>query len=195
MSYDGLRCAADAETPHLGGNITVGDPFTWCPGVWDYVISRFGIESALDLGSGCGNASLYLAKKGLQVLAVDGFRDNVDRALYPTIQHDLTRGPVYTKVDLVHCQELVEHISEQYLDNVLDSLLAGRIIIMTHAVPGQSGHHHVNLQPAQYWIGHLARRGCSLLAEDTSRIREIARRERSPYMAETGMIFSNNSRP
>ena len=32
-------------------------------------------------------------------------------------KHDLTKGPVVARVDLVHCQEVVEHIEERYLDN------------------------------------------------------------------------------
>jgi hypothetical protein len=64
MSYEGLAVAGSAETPHLGGSIKVGDPFKYAPLVWDYVISRFGITTALDLGSGCGNASRYFANKG-----------------------------------------------------------------------------------------------------------------------------------
>ena len=194
MDYSGLGAATSQEIPHLGGSITVGDPFTWCPGVWDYLIDRFGIRSAMDLGSGWGGTGLYFARRDVYCLAVDGFRENVNKAIYPTIQHDLTQGAVYTRVDLVHCQEVVEHIEEKYITYLLDSLLTGRIIVMTHAVPGQDGHHHVNLQPAEYWVDHLGQRGCSLLQEDTQRIRSLATRDGAMYMARTGMVFSNNNR-
>ena len=194
MDYSGLGAATSQEIPHLGGSITVGDPFTWCPGVWDYLIDRFGIRSAMDLGSGWGGTSLYFARRDVYCLAVDGFHENVNKAIYPTIQHDLTQGAVHTCVDLVHCQEVVEHIEEKYITYLLDSLLTGRVIVMTHAVPGQDGHHHVNLQSAEYWIEHLGQRGCSLLQEDTQRIRSLATRDGAMYMARTGMVFSNNNR-
>jgi hypothetical protein len=60
VSYQGLDEIYDATVPHLGGNVTVGDPHTWCPSVWDYVISRFGVRSMMDLGSGCGKP-LYIS--------------------------------------------------------------------------------------------------------------------------------------
>jgi hypothetical protein len=194
VSYEGLLPAASPATPHLGGSITVGDPFTYSPLVWDYVIDRFCITSALDLGSGCGNASFYMHKKGVRVLAVEGLRASVEVSLYPAIQHDLTKGAVFARVDLVHCQEVVEHIEEKYLENLLDSFATGKYVLMTHAVPGQGGHHHVNLQPSEYWIEHLSRRGFRLLQEDTTRIRALAQRDGAQYLTNTGMIFKNDAR-
>ncbi len=193
-TYGGLETAQDEVSPHLGGNIKVGDPFTWCPSVWDYLIARFGIETAMDLGSGCGNAAAYFHNKGIRMIAVEGYEANVRNSLYPAVQHDLTKAPIITKVDLVHCQEVVEHIDELYLDNLLASMLNGKIIAMTHAVPGQRGYHHVNLQPQAYWVSHFARRGAVLLEEDTRRARELARRDEAQYMATTGLVFANTSR-
>jgi hypothetical protein len=112
MGYGGLDGAQEAGIQHLGGNIKVGDPYTWCPSVWDYLIPRFGIRSVMDVGSGNGNAALYFYNKGCQVVAVEGFEPNVRSSLYPAVCHDLTKGPVTTSVDLVHCQEVVEHIEE-----------------------------------------------------------------------------------
>lgn len=194
MSYAGLELQTDAAAPHLGGAIKQGDPYTFCPSVWDYVIARFALSSVLDLGSGCGNASLYFHRKGLHVVAVDGLWASVERSFYPSVQHDLTTGPIRTRVDLVHCQEVVEHIEERYIDHVMDSLLTGRIILMTHALPGQGGHYHVNLQPSEYWINHLTRRGCVHLEEDTRRIRALADRDGAKYMAATGLVFANSRR-
>ncbi len=162
--------------------------------MWDYVIDRFCISSALDIGSGCGNASFYMHKKGVRVLAVDGFKESIETSLYPALRHDLTAGPIFTRVDLVHCQEVVEHIEERFVDNLLDSFTSGKFLLMTYAVPGQAGHHHVNLQPSEYWIEHLSTRGFRLLAEDVKRIRVLAQRDGAQYLAKTGMIFSNNAR-
>lgn len=192
-NYRGLDFA-EGSHPHLGGSIKAGDPFTYCPSVWDYVISRFGVDSVLDLGSGCGNASSYFHKKGLKVIAIEGNVPSVAAAIYPTIHHDLTESPVITRVDLVYCQEVVEHIEETYVDNVIASLLTGRIILMTHALPGQDGIHHVNLQPPQYWIGQIEARGGKYLEEDSERIRKLAGADGAVYMAHTGLVFSNSAR-
>ena len=194
MSYDGLTLAADPVQGHLGGNIRGGDPFTFAPTVWDYLIGRFAIESVLDLGSGAGNAARFFAARGCRTIAVDGFAENALTAVYPTVVHDLTSGPVVTRVDLVHCQEVVEHIEEQYLGHLLDSLTCGKFLVMTHAVPGQAGYHHVNCQPSTYWIGHLAARGFSWLDEDSRRVREFARIDGAAYLVQNGMVFANSHR-
>lgn len=195
VSYEGLEGVYDERVPHLGGSAKVGDPYTWCPSVWDYVVARFGIRSALDLGSGCGNAALYLHRHGVHVIAIEGCKPSVVASLYPAIAHDLTTGPVFTKVDLVHCQEVVEHIEEAYLDNLLRSLLTGKIILMTHALPGQGGYHHVNCQPQEYWVSNLTQRGAALLEADTLKVRDLAKQDGAVYMANTGLVFANSNSP
>lgn len=188
-NYRGLTVADAQDRPHLGGNIKEGDPFTFCPRLWSYLIERFCINSMLDLGSGIGHAAEFFFRKGIRTIAVDGLVENLNASLYPTVCHDLTRAPVVTNVDLVHCQEVVEHIEEKYLENLLSSLSCGRVIFMTHALPEQTGFHHVNLQPMEYWINALNARGYNLMAEDTNRIREIARQESALYAHNSGLIF------
>lgn len=194
-AYAGLRIA---QGGHVGGNVVEGDPLTFAPSVWSYVIERFGIGSVLDLGCGIGNAADWFARKGLRTIAVDGFKENTDRALYPAVRIDLTQGSVECRVDLVHCQEVVEHIDEKFLDNVLKSLACGKFILMTHALPHPQGlaqgHHHVNEKPPEYWYGHLARVNCHVMPEDTRRIRQLALRDGAKYLAETGLVLANRNR-
>jgi hypothetical protein len=194
MNYAGLVGVIEMDKEHLGGNVKIGDPFTYCPSVWNYVIDRFMLDSVMDLGSGCGNAAAYFHRKGMKVVAVEGLETNINSSLFPAVKHDLTIGPVCTHVDLVHCHEVVEHIEETFLDNLLSSLLCGKLILMTHALPGQFGHHHVNLQPPEYWIEKLKARDAILLMEDTARIRALAEKDGAPYMAKSGMIFMNRRR-
>jgi hypothetical protein len=194
MSYQGLAGVTPPSEPHLGGNIREGDPFTHSPRVWDYVLDRFAVRSVLDLGSGLGYSSQYFFSRGRQVIAVEGLRANVDKAIYPSIAWDLEKGPVYCAVDLVHCQEVVEHIEEAFLENLLQSLACGRFVVLTHATPGQGGHHHVNEKPTEYWIAHMARHGCHLLAEDTNRIRKLATEDGATYLSLTGLVFANKNR-
>jgi SAM-dependent methyltransferase len=188
-NYDGLTVASAQDRPHLGGNIREGDPFTFCPRAWSYIVERFCINSVLDLGSGLGNAAEFFFRRGIRAIAIDGLIENVNASLYPTICHDLTKAPIATNVDLVHCQEVVEHIEEKYLANLLSSLSCGRVIFMTHALPGQTGFHHVNLQPMEYWVNAVTAYGYNLMAEDTNRIREIAQQEGALYVHNSGLIF------
>ena len=189
----GIRCAtSDKESErHLGGNVLEGDPWTFAPGVWTYLVQRFAVRSVLDLGSGIGYASRFFRSLGCDVLAVDGFEYNVQNAVYPTVQIDLTKFPVSTRVDLVHCQEVVEHIEERFLDNVLESLCAGRFIVMTNALPGQEGYHHVNCQPTEYWIEHLRRKGCNHVEEESRRVRRLAAADGAVHLANSGAVFIN----
>jgi hypothetical protein len=194
MSYAGLTDVEDKDEKHLGGNVFEGDPFTFSPNVWDYLIKRFALRSVLDLGSGVGHAAHYFHKAGLQVVAVDGLRENCSRSIFPAIQIDLTKSKVHCRVDLVHCQEVVEHVDQRYLDNLLMSMACGRIIVMTHALPRQGGYHHVNEQPPEYWINHLKKYQCEVLMEDTNRVRVIAQQERATYLAKTGLVLANKLR-
>ena len=180
----------DATNPHLGGNLRDGDPNTYAPSVWDYMIDRFAVSSVLDLGAGMGYSSHYFFKKGMKVISVEGMKDNVENAVYPSILHDLTESPVNCKVDLVHCQEVVEHIEEKFVDNLLRSLACGRFILMTHAVPGQDGHHHVNCQPTEYWVEKLARYNYRLLVIDSNRVRALAGKDSAIFLAATGLVFA-----
>jgi hypothetical protein len=84
---------------------------------------------------------------------------------------------------------VVEHVDERFLDNLLLTLCSGRVILMTHATPGQDGYHHVNEKPDRYWIEQLPRRGYNLLPEDTKRIRVMAQNDGAAYMNATGLLF------
>ena len=185
--------SGDSDNSHLGGNLFEGDPWTYCPKTWTYVIDRFAIKSVLDLGSGFGYSSHFFKNKGLDVLAVDGLEQNINRAVYPTFLHDITKGPIKTRVDLVHCHELVEHVEEKYLDNLLASMACGKFVMMTNAPPGQGGYHHVNEQPTEYWIEHMKRYGYEVLPEDSMRIKAIANSEGAVWMGQTGTIYINRA--
>jgi len=189
----GLNFVQNENTPHVGGNILEGDPNTFAPTVWDYLIQRFAIDSIMDLGSGMGYASQYFHKKGIKVLAIDGMIENCQKAVFPTIHLDLTISKVVANVDLVHCQEVVEHIEERYLNNLLSSLACGKFILMTNALPGQGGYHHVNEQPTEYWINHLRRYNCEVLVEDSNRIRKMAEDDGAVFLARTGLILANRA--
>ena len=192
---DDYDFVTDETLAHLGGNISYGDLGTFCPGVWDHLIDRFAVSSVLDIGSGIGFSSEYFFRKGVRVVAVDGLPTNCVNAKYPTVLHDLTKGPFVTSVDMVHCQEVVEHIEERYLDNLLASMACGRVVVMTHALPGQGGYHHVNLQPPEYWIHHMARYGMKLLAHDTDTVRRLANERGGYFMAQSGLVFANPKLP
>lgn len=185
MSY-----ATDSRRPDLGGNMKFGDPHSWSPVVWRYLAERFAVRSMLDVGCGEGHTVHFFRSLGVHAHGIDGLQDNISRAVIPIALHDLLRGPYIMPVDLVWSCEVAEHIDEDRVDHYLDTLANGRIIAMTHAIPGQPGHHHVNCQPAEYWIRKLEARGY-MISPDTDIVREVARREATwTFFGNTGLLFT-----
>lgn len=175
------------ERPHLGGNFKEVNIATYSPPAYEYLITDFEINSVLDVGSGIGHAAQWFAERGLDVTAIEGLEENVNEAVVPTILVDLTEQSFTKDVDLVYCVEVVEHIEEKYLDNLLDTLCCGKYLFMTHGLPGQTGWHHVNCQPTEYWLDHLKIRGYDLLEEESKILKELSRD--SKHITETGMLF------
>lgn len=183
----------EAKEHNLGGNLYFGDPATYCPEVFKYIIKRFGVKSVLDVGSGLGFLPLFLKREfDLDVIGMEGWHANIENAIYPLVQWDLTQGSFKTsKVDLVTCIEVVEHIEEKYIDNLMDTLTQGRIAIITHALPGTNGEFHVNEKDDMYWIEKFASRGFALLPLDTQIIRSLDQKEvrGAGYFSQSGLVF------
>jgi SAM-dependent methyltransferase len=194
MAHEGLAHIFDSEQTHLGGNITVGDPHSYSPAVWQYLIGRFAVKSMLDVGAGLGHAALWFQRAGIAAVGIDGLKFNCAKSVYPLVQADLSHRAVYCPVDLVLCVEMVEHLEEKYLDNLLDTLCNGKIIVMTNALPGQGGYHHVNEQPTKYWIDQFAKRNCTVSKDDTEKIQSLAKAEGADHIARTGMVLINHAR-
>lgn len=186
MSYDFV---INQDAPHFGGNIWQGDPWTFSPKVWRYMIDRFAVSSVLDVGAGRGHAANWFYRNGCKVVAIDAEAVNVSSALYPIVMHDITASPFVCSVDMVHCQEVVEHISEEYIDNLMATLCNGSVAVISHAEPGQTGHHHVNCQPMSYWVSAFDKWGFSHLEDDTIRIRKYAETEGAHHLVRSGLVF------
>ena len=179
--------ALDPNKPHLGGNFIELNPSTHCPNAWNYVINKYNIKSVLDVGSGSGYAAQWFSEQGVITTAIDGLEYNVQNAVYPTQQVDLTERPFCIGVDLVNCIEVVEHIEEKYLDNLLTTLCCGKFLMMTHGLPGQEGHHHVNCQPKEYWIDRLQARGFKEIVDDSNRLKSLAKK--AHHIKDSVMLF------
>lgn len=135
-----------------------------CPRlVIDLLLQHFRPTSALDVGCGTGRTVEYFRACGVDCVGVDGSAPAI--AASPVAQHlilaDL-RVPLNLarQFDLVWSFEVAEHLHPECADTFIDSLVRhGKVVVMSAAPPGQSGVGHVNLQPQEYWIEKLARRG------------------------------------
>lgn len=177
------------EDGALGGFVAGGDPRTFEANLWDALITDYQVKSVLDVGCGEGYSSKYFQDRGLKVLAIDGSKEALKKAVFKGIViHDYTEG-IYSphlEYDLAWCCEFVEHVEEQYMDNYFATLKKAKIVAMTHALPGQGGYHHVNEKPAEYWIGKFKERGFDFDLERSKIYQEIAQ---GIYFRKTGMIL------
>lgn len=179
----------DAERPDLGGNIRHGDHNTHSPVLWRYLVERFAVKSVLDVGCGEGHAVNFFARLGCHAHGIDGLQANVRRAVIPIALHDLTQSSYLMPVDLVWSCEVAEHLPDEKIKYYIDTLTNGRIVAMTHALPGQGGYHHVNCQPPEYWIEKLKHEGY-YLDEGYLDYRKIAASDvHFNYFVNSGLLF------
>lgn len=187
MSY-----VVDPDRPHLGGNIAGGDPRTHYPALWAWLVQRYAVKTVFDVGCGEGQSVREFARLGCKVYALDGLPCNVNGLsdVATPIVCDLEQtGCPLPGVDLVWCCEVVEHVNEAHVGNLLDTITCGRVLAMTHAVPGQGGWHHVNCQPSSYWLSRIQARGLSLDRDATVESRRIG----GDFWQATGLIFTRPS--
>lgn len=175
----------DPERPWLGGYFPDGDPGSSCPDVWEWALERFEIKSMLDVGCGSGQALHWFRQREIEVLGIDGLPPAGDDLI---VEHDYTLGPYYPEkeYDLAWCCEFVEHVEEQYIPNFIATFMSAKILMMTHGLWWQGGHHHVNCQRPEYWIEILNRAGFRLLGRDTIISRDRALQH---YWKHSGLIF------
>jgi SAM-dependent methyltransferase len=176
--------AAEFGTQH-------GDPATYTPELWQWVIDTLGVVSMLDVGCGEGHAAAFFRDRGCTVLGVDGSAqaecDSVIAGLHH--RHDYSLGPFVPpgSWDLVWSCEFVEHVEERYAENFLASFACARkYLMLTFAPPGQPGWHHVNCQPGDYWVQKMNHLGFRLDDQLTDQARAVAR---AGHFKHRGLVF------
>lgn len=176
---------------HLGGheNETHLDD-----GALSYLLENTGAKTMLDIGCGPGGMVELALGKGLQVLGVDG-DDKVERSdavKEYIIIHDFATGPYipFHTYDLGWSVEFVEHVDKEFMPNFLETFKHCKYVAMTHALPGQPGHHHVNCMNAEYWFGAMEAIGFKLMVEETNEMRK-ASTMRERYIRQQGYVFKN----
>ncbi len=158
--------------------------------------------SVVDVGCGVGLYLKYYKELGAErILGIEGNSNAINQALISEVlQHDL-REPVRLseKYELVSCLEVSEHIHKKYSNVLVDTLTglckAGGYIVFTAAPPGQSGIHHINLQPRNFWIDKFIEEGCEYLDSLTAMIVSQLELEHLRWVKQNLMIFTRPSGP
>jgi SAM-dependent methyltransferase len=170
------KCAGPAGTGRMGGAfLDAPDANTFLPDVWDYLIGKYEVHSVLDVGAGAGWSTKWFADLGMYTLGVEGRREALEKCQCRAniIEHDYSAAPFVPSMllDLAWCAGFVEQIQEEFIPNFMASFRACKYVCLTHAEPGQLGHHLVNCQPTEYWINKMDEFGFDYDAAETAYLR------------------------
>ncbi len=157
--------------------------------MWD-----LGCRKMLDVGCGLGGQVKLAESLGWESYGVDG-----DWTVLPKqsnfLLNDYTKGSptLNYEVDLIWCVEFLEHVEEKYMDNYMSTFQdsKAKYLIVTHAVPGQAGHHHVNCQEEDYWLDAFKKYGFEYDETLTKQIRQKSTMKK-PFVARTGLVFKRS---
>lgn len=163
--------------PHLAGFGIGGDPNSFVPLTWKYIIGKFNIKSVIDIGCGEGHHLKWFLEQGLTVKGTEGSSLAITNLVVErdlVIQVDYTESPLWVNgnFDLAWSTEFVEHIEEQFIPNFVTTFRCAKYLAITHAIPNQPGYHHVNNNTSEYWVNTLKGYGFEYDEEFTKFIRE-----------------------
>jgi hypothetical protein len=160
------------------------------------IVSRWLPKRAVDLGCGPGWYAKAMQDAGWEeVEAYEGTPDIESIAVHKPIQAIDLSKPIEEPsgfFDFVLCLEVGEHIPTKCEADFLDNLaiLSSSIIVLSWAVPGQTGVGHVNERPNYYVISELSDRGFRLCPRSTERLRQAAS---LPWFRDTLLVFIRNN--
>lgn len=176
--------------PHLAGYFALGEQPRLTIG---YLVRRFKPTTVLDVGSGPMGSKKIFHDFGIKLVwCIDGddqllYREDLREHLNTFSIVDLERSPYRfpTTFDMVFSYECAEHIKN--VDNYVETVTinCGKILAMTHALPGQGGYHHVNEQDDAYWIDKITKKGFKYLESRSKKCRAAG----DGYFSISGLIF------
>ena len=193
-----------SEVPdHLGGHMNKTHVDS---GSLSYMKTVLDCSSILDVGCGPGGQVREASELGYtSSCGVDGdwsvLPENDTKQNSIFYLHDFVKGPwlpfdlpyIPDYFDLGWSVEFLEHVEERYMSHYMETFQLCNYLIVTHAVPGQAGHHHVNCQSVDYWIDAFDEFGFDYKSHLTQEIRNASTMVK-PFIQRTGLVFKNSGR-
>lgn len=178
----------ESKDGKVGGCISVMDSNCYNPRLIEFLATAFPIRNVCDLGCGYGQAARQFASLGCNVVGVEFLDYAAGRCHFPVVLHDMEVAPIILRgIDLMYSIEFVEHVS--VVENTVETLCQAKMIAISHAVPGQPGHHHVSCFDDSVWIEKIIQRGFSYLPRWTTFARGLCG---EGFFAKSGLIFVRN---
>jgi cyclopropane fatty-acyl-phospholipid synthase-like methyltransferase len=175
---------------HLGGHYNVNHVDF---GVLEYLNNEFNVKSLLDVGCGLGEMKFLCDRLDMTYLGIDG--DYTAERKHENIKiHDYSKGvsSLESLYDLGWSTEFLEHVEEKHVDNYMEDFKSCKHAMVTHALPGKPGWHHVNCKVSKYWVNVFKSHGFTYLPNITEKVREKSTMERE-FIREQGLFFVNES--
>jgi len=180
---------------HLGGHMNKTHVDV---GVLEIFKSMSECKSFIDVGCGPGGQVQTAARLDFErCVGVDGDWTVLPKNVYDQkttfYLHDFTKEPVQRDLgyfDLAWSVEFLEHVEEKYIPNYMILFQRSKYIVVTHALPGQAGHHHVNCQEPKYWVDKFAEYDIIYDEALTTKVREASTMAK-PFIKRTGLAFVN----
>jgi cyclopropane fatty-acyl-phospholipid synthase-like methyltransferase len=172
---------------HLGGH---GNKNHVDDGALEFLKERFDIKSLLDIGCGLGKMKGICDSNSVSYLGIDGDW-SIKREHDQVMIHDYTTGPAILddkRFDLGWSTEFLEHVEAAYVENFMADFSRCRYAMVTHAMPGKKGHHHVNCKKPEYWKNIFYDHGFRFLEDDTKILRKRSTMERE-FVRNQALVF------
>ena len=146
-------------------------------------------ENVVDFGCGNGKYVSYLQDKGFNIIGIEGANTVTETNQF--IEQDLTSA-FWFECDNGICLEVGEHIPAEYVKQFIDNITGNvkNTIVLSWALPGQEGYHHVNCKSNEWVINEMEQRGFKYLQDDSDLARDIVE-DRFQYFKNTIMIFQS----
>lgn len=143
-----------------------------------------------DFGAGLGHYTKALRGAGIKVDSFDG-AEGIEQASSGVVQFkDLAiSNAQIDKYDFLISIEVGEHIPKQYENNFLNNILKtnASYILLSWAIPGQNGFHHVNNRPNSYIKSVMSEHGYKNDMIFETYLREVVQLK---YLKNTLMFFT-----